>query len=602
MAPKAIQPLMHQLRDGSIDRRVFLRRAGAMGLTPAAAGLLAERVAAQTASPAATPMASPAGEAIRSITREEFYAQLKEHFPLEDPAEMGGIVVHTETTDITTLNPILVSDVYSGLVVGFVFEGLTGTSPIDGSIVPSGFADYWEIGPDGVTYTFHINPNATWHDGEPVTAHDCVFTFDAVLAEDSPSFRKGTVQEFVESYRAVDDLTFELVAQTQSAVFLHNTTNQFQILPQHIWQDVPVAEWVSDAGSTGDDPTRVVGSGPFLFGERVLGSQVRLLRNADYWDQENAPYIDEYVFNVVADANSAIASLQTGETDVAEVPSAQVEALRQSNPEVQIQVVDTASFDYYMVNQDPSITEMFVDVRVRQALHYALDRNAYAETVMNGYAIRADGTQPVLSPAYAPDQINTIYDYDPEKARELLEAAGWVDEDGDGIREKDGQPFSFECIYPEGAAALDQGIPFMQQHWREVGIEMIPAAVPFPTLLELIDTFQFEMAVLGFSWGFDGLQGIMFRCDAVPFNGFNNMKYCNPEYDELDTAARQELDPERRRELMIEAANIVNDEMAIGVLVFSQTIYGAAPRVMNFLPQGYSGYWWIQYTWLGDQG
>lgn len=343
----------------------------------------------------------------------------------------------------------------------------------------------------------------------------------------------------------------------------------------------------------------MIGSGPFNFVEWQLGSQVRLERNPDYWNQENVPVIDEYIFNIVKDESSVVASLQTGETDLAGIGPTQIDPLKESNPELQIGIVDTASFTYYMVNQDPADSPLFTDVKVRQALHFALDRDTYAEAVENGYAIRADGTQPVLSPAYAPDRMTTVYTYDPDKARALLDEAGWT-VGGDGIREKDGVRFSFECLYPEGVATYDQGIPFLQQHWREVGVEMLPSAVPFPTLLDRIDTFQFEMAVLGFSWGFDGLQSVMFRCDMVPYNGFNNMKYCNERYDELDTMARRELDPAKRRELMIDAANIINDEMAIGVLVFTKAIFGASPRVHNFLPQGYSGYWWIQYTWLDE--
>lgn len=602
MTPHLVDDLLNRFRRGSIDRRSFIHLATAAGLTPAAAMTLSTHVVAQDASPSASPMTSPAGEAMRSISRDDYYARLREHFSLAEPTSTGGTFVYTDTSDISTLNPILVSDVPSGIVVGYVFEGLTGISPIDGATVPSGFADYWEVAADGLTYTFHINPQATWHDGTPVTSHDCAFTFDAVLAEDSLSFRKGTVQEVLASYRAVDDLTFELVGLDQSAVFLENTTNQFAIVPRHIWQDVPVGEWGSDPGSTGEDPSRVLGSGPFVFGERELGSQIRLTRNADYWDRENVPHVDEFVYRIVADESSAVASLQTGETDTTSIPSTQADSLMASNPELQIEVYDTASFTYYMVNQDPALSPLFTDVRVRQALHYALDRDTYAETIENGYAIRADGTQPVLSPAYAPDRINTIYTYQPDKARALLDEAGWVDEDGDGIREMDGLRLSFECLYSEGVATYDQGIPFLQQYWRQVGVEMVPTAVPFPTLLERIDSFQFEMAVLGFSWDFNGLQSIMFRCDMVPFNGFNNMKYCNEQYDELDTRARQELDPDARRELMIEAANIVNDEMAIGVLTFSQGILGALPRVENFHPNGYSGLWWVQYAWFNDAG
>jgi peptide/nickel transport system substrate-binding protein len=501
------------------------------------------------------------------------------------------------TTDIATVNPILVSDTYSNWITGFVFDGLVGGNPVDGNPSP-GLADYWEIGGDGVTYTFYMNPNAMWHDGQPVTADDVIFSFDAVLAEDSLSVRKSTVELFLKEYKKVDDHTVQLIGIEPSAVFVENTAAQFSIVPKHLWENVPFGEWNSDPGSTGQDASRVIGSGPFKFVEWALGDHVTLAKNPDYWDTESVPYIDEYIYRVVADPASAIASLQTGESDVAEVSFSQANPLRESNPELQVIDFDTLSFNFYITNQDASKSELFTDVKVRQALHYALDRDLMGETVYQGFAIRADGTQPVLSIAYAPDRVNTIYTYDPEKAKSLLEEAGWTDSDGDGIREKDGVKFSFECTYSEGVATYEQQIPYMQQVWREVGIEMIPTAIPFPTLLDNNDAGNYLMSVLGFSWSVDGGQGDMFRCSAVPPAGFNMMRYCNEEYDKLDAASQVELDQQKRIDILIDASNIVNDEMAAGINVFRKSIYGGAPRVHNFFPNGYSNIWWVNYAWL----
>jgi peptide/nickel transport system substrate-binding protein len=592
-----IDTLVEQLRKGSLSRRGFMRRATALGLSGAAAGILARNAVAQDASPAASPAGT--GEVTKSVTREEFNATLREAFQFEEPASTGGQIIHTMTTDIATVNPILVSDTYSNWICGFVFEGLVGGSPVDGTDTP-GLADYWEIGADGVTYTFYLTKDAKWHDGQPVTADDVIFSFDAVLAEDSLSVRKSTVEQFLKEYKKIDDYTVQLVAKSPSAVFVANTAGQFQIVPKHIWEGVPFGEWNSDPGSTGQDPSRVIGSGPFKFVEWALGDHVSLTKHAEYWDQENLPVIDEYTYRVVADASSALASLQTGESDVAEVPFAQANPLRESNPELQIIDFDTLAFNFYITNQDAAKSELFTDVKVRQALHYALDRDLIAQTVYQGFAIRADGTQPVLSVAYAPDRINTIYLYDPEKAKSLLDEAGWVP-GADGIREKDGVRLSFECTYAEATATYEQQIPYMQQAWREVGVEMIPAAIPFPTLLDNNDAGNYQMSVLGFTWSVDGLQGDMFRCSAVPPAGFNMMRYCNEEYDKLDAASQVELDDQKRIDILIEASNIVNDEMAAGINVFRKSIVGGSPRVHNFFPNGYSNIWWIQYAWV-DQG
>lgn len=592
MSHNTIDQLVDQLKSGQISRRGFVRRATALGISASAAGMLAKGVVAQEASPAAATF-----EATTSITREEFEAALQEEFQLSEPENMGGEVIHAQTSDIGTLNTTLSTDVYSSWINGFLFDFLIGGSPIDGSDVP-GLADYWEVAEDGVTHTFHLNPNATFHDGTPVTAADVEFTFQSVLAEDTLSVRQSTVAATLQELVVVDDHTVQLIAKAPSATFVNDAAGQFGILPKHIWESVPFSEFGADPGATGQDPSRVIGSGPFKFVEWVPGDHVTLERNADYWDTNNIPYIDRYIYRVVVDPAANLQSLVTGESDIADVPFTQGRTLAASNPELNIVNFDTLAMNYYHVNQDETKETLFLDVAVRQALHYALDRELIAETVYQGYAIQANGTQPVLSQAYAPDRTNTVYNFDPDMARSLLEQAGWVDSDGDGIVEKDGQRFSFECAYSEGVATYAQQIPYMQQAWREVGIEMIPTAIPFQTLLDITDNGTYQMVVQGFNWSVDGSQIAMYGCESVPPTGFNSMRYCNEEYDRLETAAITELDREARIDLLIEASNIINDELATGIIVFRQSIVGSSPRLNNFIPNGYSTVWSIPKTWV----
>jgi peptide/nickel transport system substrate-binding protein len=600
-----IDNLVAQLQSGDLSRRGFMRRATALGVSAAAAGLMATNALAQESTPIqGTPIASPAaspvggtGEVISSVSIEEAKAEIEAAFPFEEPQNQGGQFIHTVTTDISTLNTVLTSDVYSAWIAGFIYDGLIGTSPVNGREIPTGLAKSWEIAADGITYTLKLHENVKWHDGEPFTADDVIFTYDMALAEDSQSVRKSTIEDVLASYEKIDDYTVRFVAIEPVAVFLSDALGQFGIMPKHIWEGVPAAEWPADPGSTGQDPSRVIGTGPFKFVEWILGDHVTLEKNADYWDQDEVPVIDTYTYQVLADPASAIAALQTGATDLTEIPFTQATPLRESNPELQILNYDTTSFNYYYTNQAEDKGLPFTDVKVRQALQYALDRDLIAETVYNGFAIRADGTQPVLSIAYAPDRINTVYTYDPEKAAALLDEAGWT-VGGDGIREKDGQRLSFETLYSEGVATYEQQIPYMQQAWREVGIEMLPSAIPFPTLLEVTDAGNYQMAVLGFNWDIDGTQDIMFACDATPPAGFNNMRYCNPEYDALIEASKRELDLEKRIDILIEMSNIVNDDAAVGITVFRQDISGASPRVHNFFPNGYSEVWWLTRAWL----
>ncbi len=598
-----IDELVSKFRNGELSRRGFIRQATALGISAGAAGMLAGSVAAQDATPeAGAEAASPAAGEVVSIApigRQEFYDLLWEEFPLEEPQTEGGQVIYAQTTDIDTMNLLISSDVYSGEVAGLVYEYLVATNPVDGSFVP-GLADTWDIGEDGLTYTFKISPDATWQDGTPVTADDVAFSFDITLAEDTLSPRRGSVDLMLDSYNVVDDKTIELVAKDRFATFLENTVALVAIMPKHIWEGVPAADWGTDPGSTGQDASRVVGSGPFKFVEWVQEDHVTLEKNPDYWDTNFVANIDTFTYRVIPEAASATQALLTGEIDFTEISFAEAPELSE-NPDLNLAVYDTTGVNWYSANQDPSKTELFVDPKVRQAMMYALDRKLLAEQVYNGYAIQADGTQPVLSIAYRPEAINTIYNFDVDKANSLMDEAGWVDEDGDGVREKDGVKFEFECLYSEGVATYEQQLPYMQQAWAEIGINMKPTAVPFTALLDGTDTGDYEMAVYGFSWSIDGGQIDMFGCDFLPPQGFNSMRYCNPEYDELAQAANKELDPEKRTQMLIEASNIVNDEQAAGYIVFRQEINGSRKTLHNYLPNGYSHLWGVSFYWTEVQ-
>src|SRR5699024_3094954 len=122
----------------------------------------------------------------------------------------------------------------------------------------------------GVTYTVKLHEGVKWHDGEDFTADDVVFTFDNVFADDSQSVRKGTIEETRASYEKIDDHTVQFVAKSPNTVFPQDALSQFEIMPKHIWEDVPAGDWPSDPGSTGTDPSRVIGTGPFKFVEWQL--------------------------------------------------------------------------------------------------------------------------------------------------------------------------------------------------------------------------------------------------------------------------------------------------------------------------------------------
>ncbi len=551
----------------------------------------------------ASPTTGGTGETITSISRDEYYRQLREAFEFEEPVNTGGQLILADISDIDSLNGLLSDDIPTAYIAGLMFESLVGVSPIDGSIVP-GLADRYEVAPDGITWTFYLNEDAKWHDGEDFTAEDVAFSFDFALADNTVYAYTSTVDSAVKSYEVIDENTIQIVAEDVLVTFLYDAPGTVAIVPEHIWGEVPFDQWPNDPGNTGEDPSRVIGTGPFTFREWVEGDHVTLNGWDEYWDQEAIPNIDELIFRVLPDENTAVQALVAGEIDVLEgIPPAQVEDLEGAEG-VDVRVYDTLRFNWYSPNLERAI---FQDKSVRQAMLYALDRKLIAEEIYLGFAEQANGTQPVLSPAYAPDEINTVYDFDPDRARQLLEDAGWTDSDGDGTVDKDlngdgnitvDEQLRFNFIYTEGVAIYEQMVPYMQQAWEEVGIDMLPQAVPFPTLQARLDSGDFDVALLGFSWSADATQGIMFRCDSFAPNGFNSMRYCNEEYDRLDDQQLRTFDPEARRDLLIELSNIANDDAPNGILVFRQEITGTSTRVHNFFPTGFSFLATIPFVWV----
>jgi peptide/nickel transport system substrate-binding protein len=594
-----LNELYLQFREGVIDRRQFLTRASALGLSAASLAVLsrASQAYAQEATPAAT------GAPITSISRADFYARLRSNFQFEPAGSEGGQLIWADVSDIDTVNGVLGNDSPSNYFLGLIFETLVGVDPNDGTIVP-GLADSYEIAADGITYTFHLNPNAKWHDGTPLTAADVEFSASAYLSTDTGSAYTTQIGLELASTEVVDDHTIKMIATDKLATFLYDVPGTMFIMPKHIWESVPFSEWKNDPGSTGEDPARVVGTGPFKFKGWTEGESATVTKNADYWDPESIPHIDEIVFRVLPDQNAANQALLAGEVDVIErIPPASVEEMKNAE-NAEVRTFDTLAFNWYSLNLQKPI---FQEVAVRQAMMYALDRKLIAQEIYLGFAEQADGTQPKLSFAYAPDRIETIYNYDPDKAMQLLDQAGWTDSDGDGFREKDlngdgeiteDEVLRFNFIYTRGVGTYDQQVPYMQEAWAAVGIDMLPQAVPFPTLQTREESGDFDAVLWGFQWSPDGGQGAMFRCDSTPPGGFNAMRYCNPEYDKLDDQQLRELDPEKRREILIQQANIANNDAAAGILVFRQNNDAYATRVHNFLPTGYGFIWSFPFIWV----
>jgi peptide/nickel transport system substrate-binding protein len=565
------------------------RRRVLAGALVAGTGLVVPRsVFAQD--PAATPAALT--DAITSQTRDEFRAEIQEAMGYTEAATPGGTFIDSNVNDVQTIHPLLADDGPSLSVVGKLYDQLVGGDVRTGGPAPNGLADYWEIAEDGRTYTFHLNQDARWHDGTDITADDVQFSFDALANLEVGSAYSQSFLDAAESWRVIDEHTFEVVAREPLFTFLYDLVTW--IVPKHIWENVPVADWRTDGGATGQDPARVVGSGPWRFVEWRQGESITLNRNDEYY--EKIPYLDSYVLRIWPDQTSVVNALLNGEMDAASLEPADVEPVKATEG-LRVATYPTRGFSFYVTNLDPEMSEFFLDARVRQALLHGLDRESIVTDILRGNAEVAQGTQPVISYAYDPESITTKYNFDPERSAELLAEAGWTDSDGDGIVDKDGQPLSFDFLYSSGSPTSDQIVAYMQDAWRNIGVEATPRALEFPALIEILtEDHNFDMALLGFNWNATFIQDAMFSCDQYE-GGFNFVRYCNEEVDELNFEATRTFDEEARRELIIEATNLVNEDLPVAVMHFSKANIGYREELQNFEPNSWGvdlAYVWIQ--------
>ncbi len=609
-----LNELYKEFLSGQIDRRTLMLRASQIGLSAAGLSMFMRGVPASaqdaTPEPATGDVALPGG--FKSLTREEYKAMLGEVYPFtleEQPAGGTLILGSTSSSNLTTVNYFFADNFPTQDICGLMFESLVGAFPdpdnnaeylLNGQFFVPGLADYYEIAEDGRTYTFYLNADATFHDGTPVTAQDVVMVCDAQANENSGSSYSSSFLATLESWTAIDDKTFQWVTLEAFPQLVVFPNIALPVLPSSIWGDVPVEEWQTDPGSTGTDPSRVVGSGPFKFVELNEGEgTTTLVRNEDYWDR--VPAVETVIFQVWPDDTAVTEALRAGDLDMLMDPvtPADVESL-QAEENLNVDVYDSYQFGFFGYNLDPEKTPLFQDVKVRQALIYALDRQALVDSVLLGYGEVANGTQPTLSEAYAPELINTVYNYDVDKANSLLDEAGWV-AGSDGIREKDGVKLSFEIMY--GAASTnDQIASAAQDFWKAVGVDAQPTSVDFDTVLipAITETFDYQMCMLAFDWASpSGDQSAMFGTDSYGA-GFNFMKYSNPAYDEANTAASTTLDPKERFDLLVKASNIVNDDAPIIINWFRKDRTGYNKRMVNFTLRTGNLLWSLPYVAVAE--
>lgn len=316
-----------------------------------------------------------------------------------EPKYGGKLTMSLADRDVTSFDPIIPTDNMSIWTMVLIYDQLVRNAP-DGQSVEPGLAETWEVSDDGLTYTFNLR-EAKFHDGSTVTAEDAAYSLlRAVQEEDS---QWGWIYQGVDSVEATDERTVTVKMSHTWAPFLADVALfSSSIIPKKLHEERGAALF--------DSP---IGSGPFQFVSWEKNTSIKLKKWENYWDPER-PYLDELEFLVLTDANTRMLKFQAGELDIAtDVPFSQLEAL-EANPNYTILTDGAARFDYIGMNHT---RKPFDDKLVRQAINYAIDKEAIIQSVLFGYGEMANTMLPKM--LYHADDIEG-YPFNLEKAKELM--------------------------------------------------------------------------------------------------------------------------------------------------------------------------------------
>jgi peptide/nickel transport system substrate-binding protein len=440
-----------------------------------------------------------------------------------------------------TMDPPQITDLNSTRVIKRMFEGLTAQELGTYKIVP-GLAQSWDISKDGLTYTFRLRPNVKFHDGTPLTAEAVKFCFDRQLNDQGPFYATGTypyVKGFLGNVAGV-----EVVNPTTVQIRLKSPLTPFlQYLAHHslyIYSPDALKKWGKDIVK------HPVGTGPFKLETWEPGVRVVLARNDQYWG--GAPKVRQAIYVPIIEAQARLSAIKTGEIDLTmDVPPDSLADLRK-DPDVVVAETNSSAVWYVALNtRHPALK----DKRVRQALNYAVQKEAIIRDILKGTAIVA--TTP-LSPVYgAYHEDKTIrYPYDPEKAKALLKEAGfasgfdvtfYVPESGSGMQ----SPVEMGTVIQANLAAVGVRAKIQTMEWGAYLKKYLDA----PDMAEM-------------SWNPsigdpDHMMYMLLSSDRFP-PAFNAGFYQNPRVDELLRKGRTTIEEKERIPLYKEAQRLVVED------------------------------------------
>ncbi len=441
--------------------------------------------------------------------------------------------------EFPSIDPNLVEDVEGSHVARNLFEGLMNQDA-EGNVVP-GVATGFTVSDDGLVYTFTLRPEAKWSDGQAVTANDFVYSWrraaDPATASEYQWYMGlmaiQNVDEVMAGEMTPDQLGVVALDDHTLQVTLHTALRYFPQMVTHT-TTFPVPQWTIEAhGDQWTQPGNMVSNGAYVLSERVPQEKIVLTRNDQYWDNANT-VMETVTAMIINDENAALTRYLAGELDQTDVPAGQFPALHEQYPDEAVSVPNLCSY-YYNINLTETGNPALQDVRVREALALAIDRDVIVNNVLAGGQVPAYSLTHWAVAGWEVPSVDyagwTQAERD-ARAVELMAEAGF----GNG-----GEPLTLDILFNTSEAHQSIAVAIGQMWKQKLGVDTTLANQEWQTFLTARGEQDYEIARAG--WCADYNEASSFLDIMQSESGYNDSKYVNADYDAHMLAARTAADP-----------------------------------------------------------
>jgi peptide/nickel transport system substrate-binding protein len=494
-----------------------------------------------------------------------------------------------------TLNPLLAGNTTEAMIGRLIFDPLvtvdgSGTKdvPVLASVVPT--LENGGISKDGLTITYHLRRNVKWHDGVPFTAKDVVYSIHAIL-DPNNNTETHTGYELISKMDTPDPYTLVLHMKKPFSpavdTIFGDSDSPYSVLPAHLLAALPNINNIPFNSMP-------IGTGPYKIERWVRGDHIDLVANHDYF--LGRPKIEHITIKMIPDENTEVNQMRTHDLDWQFEASPDLYNVLKTVPDIKLVLQNRNEFERFDMNTAHPPLD---DVRVRQAISYAIDRAKLVGALTGGSAAVADEDLPTFLWAHSDDI--TRYPPDLAKAKSLLTEAGWTP-GPDGVRTKNGKRLSLTIVTNVTNATRRSGVVQIQAMLQSVGIEAdvktYQGTLLFATFGQggILQTGKYDLSWTGWVSGVDPDNSSLFTCGARPPNGNNDSRYCSAATDAAENDALTHFDRAARKKAYdrIEA-NLTRDIPVIPIW-WPRQIQPVNPDLKNFAPNPVTADW-NAYQW-----